>query len=67
MTSRSEWIERRFDARRVFALPRSIAALIGPQLRVVADDVCAKLMWAGLTLIGDDRPLHANPGGTGTP
>ena len=25
-----EWIERRFDARRAFALPRSIRALIGP-------------------------------------
>jgi integrase len=62
-----EWIERRFDARRAFALPRSIAALIGPEPRVIADDVWAKLMWAGLNLTSDDLPLHANRGGTGTP
>ena len=62
-----EWIERRFDARRAFRLPRSIAALIGPEPRVIADDVWAKLMWAGLNLTGDDLPLHANRGGTGTP
>ena len=63
----SEWIERRFDARRAFRLPRSIAALIGPEPRVIADDVWAKLMWAGLNLTSDDLPLHANRGGTGTP
>ena len=62
-----EWIERRFDARRAFRLPRSIAALIGPEPRVIADDVWAKLMWAGLNLTGQDLPLHANRGGTGTP
>ena len=62
-----EWIERRFDARRAFALPRSIEALIGPEPRVIADEVWAKLMWAGLNLTGDDLPLHANRGGTGTP
>ena len=62
-----EWIERRFDPRRAFALPRSIRALIGPDPRVIADDVWAKLMWAGLNLTGEDLPLHANRGGTGTP
>jgi integrase len=62
-----EWIERRFDARRAFALPRSIKALIGPDPRVIADDVWAKLMWAGLNLSSEDLPLHANKGGTGTP
>jgi len=62
-----EWIERRFDARRAFRLPRSIAALIGPEPRVIANDVWAKLMWAGLNLTGDDLPRHANRGGTGTP
>ena len=62
-----EWIERRFDARRAFRLPRSIAARIGPEPRVIADDVWAKLMWAGLNLTSDDLPLHANRGGTGTP
>ena len=62
-----EWIERRFDARRAFALPRSIRALIGPAPRVIADEVWAKLMWAGLNLTAEDLPLHANRGGTGTP
>jgi integrase len=62
-----EWIERRFDARRAFALPRSIRALIGPAPRVIADEVWAKLMWAGLNLTVEDLPLHANRGGTGTP
>ena len=52
-----EWIERRFDARRAFALPRSIAALIGPEPRVIADDVWAKLMWAGLNLTERRSPV----------
>ena len=59
-----EWIERRFDARRAFRLPRSIGALIGPDPRVIADEVWAKLMWAGLNLTAEDLPLHANRGGT---
>jgi len=53
-----EWIERRFDARRVFALPRAIKALIGPEPRVIADDVWAKLMWAGLNLTVEDLSVH---------
>ena len=53
-----EWIERRFDPRRAFALPRSIRALIGPNPRVIADEVWAKLMWAGLNLTADDLPGH---------
>jgi integrase len=62
-----EWIARRFDPRRAFALPRSIRTLIGPDPRVISDEVWAKLMWAGLNLTADDLPLHANKGGTGTP
>jgi len=54
-----EWIERRFDPRRAFSLPRSIGALIGPQPRVIADDIWAKLMWAGLNLVLDDLPRHS--------
>ena len=53
-----EWIERRFDPRRAFALPRSVRALIGPNPRVIADEVWAKLMWAGLNLTADDLPAH---------
>jgi hypothetical protein len=42
-----EWIPRRFDPQRALATPRSIAALLGPDPRVIADEVWAKLMWAG--------------------
>jgi site-specific recombinase XerD len=62
-----EWIERRFDPRRAFALPRSIKALIGPDPRVISDDVWAKLMWAGLNLTTPDLPRHGQPGGNGKP
>ena len=41
------WIPRRFDPARALATPRSIRALIGPDPRVIADDVWAKLLWAG--------------------
>jgi len=45
-----EWIPRRFDPGRSLALPRSIKALIGRKPRVIADDVWARLLWAGLCL-----------------
>ena len=61
-----EWIERRFDPRRAFAVPRSIRALIGPDPRVIADDIWAKLLWAGLNLTEPDLPVHANAN-TGRP
>jgi len=51
-----EWIPRRFDPQRTLATPRSIAALLGPDPRVIADEVWAKLMWAGLNLAEDDLP-----------
>ncbi|MFC7303200.1 tyrosine-type recombinase/integrase [Streptomyces monticola] len=51
-----EWIPRRFDPSRSLAVPRSIAALIGPDLRVIADEIWAKLLWAGLNLQADDLP-----------
>lgn len=57
-----EWIGRRFDPRRAFALPRSIRALIGPDPRVIADEVWAKLMWAGLNLTVEDLPVHRAAG-----
>jgi len=62
-----EWIERRFDPRRALGIPRPIMALIGPDPRVIADDIWAKLMWAGLNLTDQDLPKHANRGGTGEP
>ena len=51
-----EWIPRRFDPNRALAVPRSIAALIGTNPRVIADDVWAKLLWAGLNLEPADLP-----------
>ena len=53
-----EWeqVPRRFDPARALAVPRSIAALLGPDPRVIADDIWAKLMWAGLNLEARDLP-----------
>ena len=51
-----EWIPRRFDVATALRTPRSINALLGPDPRVIADDIWAKLMWAGLNLTHDDRP-----------
>jgi integrase len=55
-----EWIARRFDPFRVFATPRSIKALIGPAPRTIADDLWAKLLWAGLNLTLADLPGHGS-------
>jgi len=49
-----EWIPRRFDPGRSFAAPRSLLALISPNPRVIADDIWAKLLWAGLNLAESD-------------
>jgi integrase len=51
-----EWLPRRFDPARVLAVPRSISALIGTNPRVIAEEVWAKLLWAGLNLTAADLP-----------
>jgi len=51
-----DWIPRRFDPARALETPRSIRALQGPDPRVIADDLWAKLLWAGLNLDPDDLP-----------
>lgn len=53
-----EWelIPRRFDPIRSFATPKSVLAKIGPNPRIIADDVWAKLVWAGLNLTAEDLP-----------
>ena len=65
-----EWglCTRRFDPTRALATPRAIKALIGPDPRVLADDLWAKLLWAGMHLEEQDvpkaaaqRPEHARP------
>jgi len=48
------WIPRRFDPRRDLATPRDVRRLIGPDPRVIADDVWAKLLSAGMNLNPDD-------------
>ncbi len=51
-----EWIPRKFSPERALATPRSVTALIKPNPRVIADDVWAKLLWAGLNLTKEDLP-----------
>jgi integrase len=53
-----EWelIPRKFDSHRCFRTPRSVRARLGPSPRVLADDIWAKLLWAGLNLTEDDLP-----------
>lgn len=48
------WIPRRFDPGRCLALPRSIKSQIGRRPRVIADDIWARLLWAGLNLNDSD-------------
>ncbi len=50
------WCPRHFDPSRALATPRSVKALIAPNPRVLADDVWAKLLWAGLQLQETDLP-----------
>jgi hypothetical protein len=35
-----EWLPRRFDPQRALATPRSVTALLGPNPRVIADEIC---------------------------
>ena len=51
-----DWIPRRFDPARALETPRSIRALQGPDPRVIADDLWAKLLAAGLNLNPGDLP-----------
>jgi integrase len=53
-----EWetILRRFNPLQAFATPKTLIAQIGPKPRVIADDVWAKLLWAGLNFAADDLP-----------
>lgn len=55
-----EWLPRRFDPLRALATPRSIAALLGPDPRAIADDIWAKLLWAGLNLQDTDLPVTSS-------
>jgi len=50
------WIPRRFNPQRVFEIPRTIKSKVGPNPRVIADDIWAKLLWAGLNFTDHDVP-----------
>jgi integrase len=54
------WMPRRFDPARALATPRAVKALIGPVPRVIADDLWAKLLWAGLNLTDADLVTSRN-------
>lgn len=49
-----EWIPVTFHPGRSFATPRSVRGKIGPNPRVLADDVWAKLLAAGLSVTTQD-------------
>jgi integrase len=48
------WIPRRFHPGRAFELPRTVRSQIGPDPRVLPDDLWPKLLWAGLNLTAED-------------
>ena len=54
------WMPRRFDPARALATPRAVKALIGPAPRIIADDLWAKLLWAGLNLTTADLTTARN-------
>jgi integrase len=60
-----EWgvIPPRFDPYRSFTPPRSVKALVSTTPRVIADDVWAKLLWAGLNVAPEDFASWRNPSG----
>jgi len=60
-----EWgvIPPRFDPYRSFTPPRSVKALVATTPRVIADDVWAKLLWAGLNVTPEDFASWRNPSG----
>lgn len=58
------WIPLTFDPRRYLAVPKTVQALISPNPRVLADDIWAKLLWAGLNLTLEDLPKSLRTPGT---
>ncbi len=55
-----ELVPYRFDPKQTFRYPRSLALLRSPNPRIIAEDVWAKLLWAGLNLETSDLPLSKN-------
>jgi integrase len=52
-----EWSEPRFDPQLAFATPRSVRAVMSRDPRVIADEMWAKLIWAGLNFHESDLPV----------
>jgi hypothetical protein len=50
-------VSRRFDPRRSFRTPRSVRSQLTIRPRVIADDIWAKLLWAGLNVTANDLPV----------
>jgi integrase len=61
-----EIIPRSFDPHVAFRVPRSLRALIGSDPRVLADDVWAKLIWAGLNITAADLSSQGSTASNGT-
>lgn len=57
------WLPRRFDPVRAIPITRKMLAQRKPSPRVIADDVWAKLLWAGLNLTAEDLPVCTYPAG----
>ncbi|MEU9457176.1 hypothetical protein [Streptomyces sp. NPDC048277] len=55
-----EWIPRWFDPMRALSTPRTIAAMLGPDPRVIAADIWAKPLWAGLNIGPADLSTRHN-------
>jgi len=55
-----ELIPYRFDPKQAFRFPRSLALQRTPNPRIIAEDVWAKLLWAGLNLELTDLPRSRN-------
>lgn len=58
-----EIISLRFEPYRTFTPPRSIRNLIDTNPRIIADDVWAKLMWAGLNVADEDLSKQGHGAG----
>jgi integrase len=58
-----EVISRRFDPYRAFRSPLSLRCLLERNPRVLADDIWAKLIWAGLNIVDTDLRGQGGHGG----
>jgi integrase len=58
------WIARSFDPVRCFRIPQAVHAQLTPNPRVIADDIWAKLLWAGLNVKEEDLAICGHPSGS---